>query len=292
MYEIPAYYNYANQIVGVEETDLTRFFKKYLLQKAISVFKWQLPVAWSRDYFLYSLYCNGFVAVINTDKYGAIPQHCGLSGYDVFYRPNTAIISNPLLKGFSELRIGKQCTLFKLNPDYSGIMDIVNTYGEIMAMSAQTAGINLLNCNVSYVFAAKNKAAAESFKTMFKKIVKGEPAVVVDKSLYNDDGSRAWEAFNQNVKQNYIVGDILEDLRKWEELFDTEIGIPNANTNKKERLIVDEVNSNNVETTSKCELWLEELKKTCEQTNKMFGLNISVDWRYNPVNTGGSKDDV
>ena len=280
---IPQYYNYVNNIADVNATDLTRFFHKYLLQKAVSVFKWELPKTWSRDYFLYSLYCNGCVSVVQTDKYGVIPQHCTLMGYDVMYRPTNAVITNPLLSGILTPRIDTQCTLFKLNPDYTGIMDIVKTYGDLMAMSVQTAGINLMNCNVSYIFAAKNKAAATSFKEMFKKIVQGEPAVVVDKALYNDDGTKAWDAFDQNVKQNYIASEILDDLRKWENLFDTEIGIPNSNTNKRERLIVDEVNSNNVETATKCELWLEDLKKTCSKTTDLFGIDISVDWRYKPV---------
>ena len=62
-------------------------------------------------------------------------------------------------------------------------------------------------------------------------------------------------------------------------MFSTAIGIPNANTDKKERLITDEVNANNEETESLCELWLEQLKKTCDKTNEMFGIDISVDWR-------------
>ena len=76
-----------------------------------------------------------------------------------------------------------------------------------------------------------------------------------------------------------FISDLLSDLRKIEAMFATEVGIPNANTDKKERLITDEVNANNFETRSKCELWLEELKKGCEEANNMFGLDLSVDWR-------------
>ena len=65
-------------------------------------------------------------------------------------------------------------------------------------------------------------------------------------------------------------------------MFDTEVGIPNSNTEKRERMITDEVNANNVETITKCELWLEELKKSCERTKAMFGIDISVDWRHKP----------
>lgn len=285
---IPQYCNHQNAIVEVTNNELTRFFYKYLLQKAISVFRWELPETWARDYFLYTLYCNGHVAVINTDKYGVIPQHCSLHGYDVMYRPTTATINNPLLRGFNQLRIGKQCEIFKVNPDYSGIMDIVKTYGDVMALCVQTAGVNLLNSKLSYIFAAKTEASAKSFYKMMEDVINGKPAVAVDKSLFNNDGSKAWDTFTQNVGQNYIAGAVLSDLRKWEALFNTEIGIPNANTDKAERLIADEVNANNVETGTKCEMWLESFKKTCADCKKMFNIDISVDWRVPPVyNKGG-----
>lgn len=282
------YINAANSIVSpstihIEQTGLARFFRRYLLEKAIAVFKWNLPETWSKEYFLYVLYCWGYIAVVNTNKYGVIPQACGLRGYDVFYRPTNAIITNPLLSGMIEPRIDKECTLFKLQPDYGGIMDLVNFYGDMMALCAETAGVNLLNSKLSYVFTADNKAAAESFKKLMDRILSGEPASVIDKNLLRPDGSPAWQAFQQNVGQNYIVSDILSDMRKWENMFNTDIGIPNANTDKKERLISDEVNANNTETSTKCELWLEHCQEACKKTRKMFGIDISVDWRVPPV---------
>lgn len=294
----PFFYNYVNQqtsaftpsTVHVSNTGLSNFFRRYLLQKAFSVFKWTMPETWSRDYFLYCLYCWGFVAVINTDRFGVIPQGCGLQGYDVFYRPTTAVITNPILRGFKELRIGKQCTLFKLQPDYGGIYDLVSFYADMMALSAETAGVNLLNSKLSYVFTAANKQSAETFKKLFDRVASGEPAVVIDKALLKDDGSPAWQAFDQNVGQNYIVSNILTDMRKFEQMFDNDIGIPNANTDKKERLLTDEVNSNNQETVSKCALWLEELQTVAEQTRKMFGIEISVDWRVKPEILKGGVD--
>lgn len=62
-------------------------------------------------------------------------------------------------------------------------------------------------------------------------------------------------------------------------MFDTAIGIPNANTDKKERLITDEVNANNTETRTLADLWLETLNTGVKQTNDMFGTNITVKWR-------------
>ena len=253
----------------------------------MSLFKWKLPEHWSKNYFLYVLYCWGYLAVVNTSTFGVIPQACTLTGYNVFYQPTNAIITNPLLRGNLQPRIGSQCTIIRLQPDYGGIMDIVGYYADMLALCAESVGMNLMNTHLAYVFAAGNKTAAESFKKMYDRVASGEVCTVIDKNLYKDDGSKAWEAFEQNLKQVYISSDILSDMRKIEAMFDTDIGIPNANTDKRERLVTDEVNANNIETQSKCAMWLEELQESIKATNDMFGLNISVDWRFPDAYEGG-----
>lgn len=284
---IPVYYDYlntANSIISpsnvhIENTGLNRFFERYLLQKAISVFDWKLPKEWPENYFLYVLYCWGFISVIETDKYGIIPQGCSLKGYNVFYQPTNAVITNPLLKGILEPEIGRECTLFRLQPDYGGIMDIVSFYANLMALCSESIGVNLINTKLAYVFGAENKAQAESFKKMYDKIASGEPAVFIDKNLFDDEGKPRWFTFQNNINEMYITDELLDNFKSIENMFCTEIGIPNANTDKKERLITDEVNANNFETKSKCAMWLEQLQECAEETNAMFGTQISVDWR-------------
>lgn len=282
----PFYYDHQNindsshGAIHAGDTSITRFFARYLLQKAISVFEWKIPDEWAKNFLLYCMYCYGYVAVFTTDKFGTIFQPCGLSGYDVFYRPTHAVIANPLLQGNLRPRIGQECELIRLQPDYGGVMDIVMHYAELMAIATETMSVNMFNSKLAYVFMSSNKAGAETFKKLYDKIASGQPSAVIDKAAVNPDGSRPWELFTQNVGQNYITDKVLSDLRKIEAMFDTDIGIPNANTDKRERLITDEVNANNIETLSKCSLWLEEIRTSCEKVNEMFGLSLAVDWRY------------
>lgn len=266
--------------VHVKNTGLAQFFKRYLLQDAMTPFEWDMPETWDRSYFLYVLYVIGFIGILNTDKYGVIPQHGTLSGYNIFYRPAKLLVTNPLFGSRTyELAIGRDTTLIKLEPDYLGLYDIVDYYGDLMALAAETAGVNLLNSKLSFVFAADNKAAAESYKKLFDQITSGNPMAVADKNLFDDMGNLRVQLFLQNVGQNFIADKLLDVLRTIRAMFLTEIGIPNANTQKKERLIKDEVNANNFETRSKCALWLDELKKSCKQARDMFGIELSVDWR-------------
>lgn len=257
-------------------------YSRYLLQKAISVFVWAMPATWNRAYFLYVLYCFGRLAIVNTDRFGVIPQACGLMGYNVFYQPTNAIISNPLLTGILEPRIDRECVVLKLQPDYGGIMDIVNTYANLLAECVLAADVNLVNSKTAFGFYTDKKNVADAVKKAYDEAVNGQPLIVTDKSLAGMDGKNGLESFFRDVKQSYILTDLLSDMRKIEAMFDTDIGIPNANTDKRERLITDEVNANNVETYSKCALWLEELQGECAKARDMFGINLSVTWRNPP----------
>lgn len=266
-------------------TALTTYFARYLTQKAIAVFKWRLPEDWAKDYMLYCLYLFGHVAIVKTPEFGIIPQACTLSGFDVFYRPTDCVVSNRLIRK-NEFKLHNNAELIKLTPDYGGIYDKILYYASMMSLIAEDAGVNLFNSKLSYVFAASNKSSAESLKKLFDGIASGEPAVFADKKLYNDDGTPAWETFQQNVRQNYITGDLLQDLRMVENDFCTDVGIPNANQFKPERLISDEVNANNVETAATAEGWLDTLHMCIREVERTFPEmtgKITVDWRYKPV---------
>lgn len=274
--------NFSPSTVHVKNVAIQRYFRKYLLQKAISVFKWKLPEEWDEDYFKYCLYGLGYIAVLETKSYGVICQGGALGGYNLYYRPSYIMITNPLIKGTITANIGTDCAIIKLQPDYSSIMDIVGYYADQMALASEALGMNLVNVKNGIIFGAQNKTQAESFKKMYDSITDGNPAVFIDKNLMDDEGKPAWYPFVQNMDQQYITDRILSDMRKIESMFDTEIGIPNANTDKKERLVTDEVNANNVETASRCELWLESIRKGIDKANSMYGLSLSCEWRVNP----------
>jgi hypothetical protein len=255
--------------------------------------KWTLPDTWPQNRLEYLVFGEGGVSVFNTDRYGLVYDHMGLTGINVFYNPTHTVVANSFIKGTKYLQIGKQCEIIHLQPDYRGMVDIVAYYGDMMALAAQTIQSNLINSRLAYVFAAGNKAGAESFKKMFDQIMQGNPAVFVDSALLKTyksgaSGQAPWMYFATDLKGNFITNELLTALKTIKALFDTEVGIPNTNTSKKERMLTDEVNSNNVETAAKASLWLDSLQRGCERVHKLFGLDKStlwVDWRF-PPDTG------
>lgn len=295
----PYFYDYINvqsnlvspSMYRVTNSNLSRFFQRYLLQKAMSVFDWKLPDDWSKEYFLYVLYMNGYLCVINTDKFGVIPQACTLTGYDIFYRPTEAKIYSPLMQPGMTARLGRTGELIKLMPDYGNIMDLVTYYADQMALASESISVNLINTKTTPIFEANSKSEAETLKKMFDSVARGEPCVVTDGNVTRlADTGKGFNFFYPATANMFVSDKLIEVWQSLSDQFNTDIGIPNANTRKKERMLVDEVNANNVETESKCALWLDTIQGCVDKVNGMFGLNITVDWRVKPDGAGNADD--
>lgn len=279
------------------------YFRKYLLQEAMSVFKFTYPESWTRDqirHFEHVLFTVGYIGIFDTKKYGVVALHCTFSGQNLFYSPKEIIVSNPLLNGVTKT-IGKDCVLFTLQetpswgafglvPYDTSISDIIDFYATQMSLAAQGVNSNLINSQLAYIFTVDNKAAAEAMKKIYEQIISGEPAVVQDKNLLLEDGTPAWQAFQQNLGQNFIANDIMETLKSLDDEFMTKVGIPNSNLTKRERMLNDEIHANDIHTACLSDLWLENMKRCCEEANAMFGINLSVEKRYKDEDTIGEED--
>ena len=271
--------------VHSQENATTWYFRRYLIQKILSVFEFDgIPETWDKDYFLYGLFLGGFVGVVETDKFGVIPQagnfNCSLAGVNVFYRPTYIVITNHLLRGVLRPRIGIECELIKMQPDYGSCWDIVTYYADLLSLATESLAVNIVNSKLAYVFACDNKTVAESFKKMYDKLNEGNPAVFADSKLFDESGEPLWTTFQNNLKQNYVAGDMLDDMLKIDARFCTEIGIPNVNMAKASGVTDNEVEANNIDTKSKVSLWLETIREGLEKVNDMFDLNLSVKLRF------------
>lgn len=292
-------YNFINEYnaqirpstVHCSNTALVSYFKRYFMHKVLACYDITIPDNWARNYFEYALFGRGHVAVFDAgSEYGVICQAGSLSGYNVFYQPARYVFGNPVI-GSRDLTIGKDCEVLKIFPDYRGLMDSIDLYADLMGLCVEGAGVNLVNSKLSYVFAAENKAAAESFKKLYDKIASGEPAAVIDKSLFDKvDGSPNWMMFTQNIGANYITDKILIDMQTIDNQFDTLIGIPNANTQKRERLITDEVNANSIDTGAMPTIIVQFAQESMDKANAMFGTDLKIKYRWEDEVNGKSVD--
>ena len=278
---------------GIEPTDVkgvlnvrTEYYSVQLQRIANAIidveFAEQWFGVWDKDYIREGLLMNGLFTITKDNNGILLPLKCGATGVNVFNRATTVVVANPVVGSF-ERAIGVDCELVYLQQKqgsrFRNLKPIITLYAQKLANCDAAIDINLFNTRVPYIFQASDSKVAESFKAMYDEIAQGNPAVFVDESmgnlLPNSQGSNV-TVFKG--KENFVADVVQTEKAQIMNEFLTTIGINTANTTKKERQIVDEVNANNVEIQASIKLWKQNVEDCCKRVNKMFpeaGLKIT-----------------
>lgn len=254
-------------------------YTEWCLKKLFGAFKFDnIPEEWDFDYFLTNLFITGYLAVTDTDI-GVIPLRCGITGINVFEHPTRAIFANPVLGNFERELYGNDrknsCALIKLQYNYGGVMPLVNRYATLLSLCDNSISVNLRNSKVSFIGFVSSKQQAATMQKMYKDIDEGKPAVYVKKDDITTD-----DILYNRVKESYIANDIQLLKQSIKNDFLTEVGLNNANTDKRERLVVDEVNANNTEIRANVQHWITTINEGLQRANALFDLNLSCKLRH------------
>lgn len=158
--------------------------------------------------------------------------------------------------------------------------DIVDYFTEQLYNVKRARDVNLQQLKFQFAFAISDKNEL-TLKKILEKVDDNDPLIITDKNAINLD--EVVKVFNTGVKPMLAeLTDTYHDIMN-EAL--TYLGINNANTDKRERLITDEANANNQFIECCSELFLQSRQKACEEINKKLGWGVSVQLRV----TGGRK---
>ena len=268
-----------------KRTDNMYFFQ--ILDMAINVFDWKnLPdeidprfieltlinkghILFFRDEYLNGKYFSNEIEKEVNGRYLCLP--CTLGGlWDVYNVPIQR-------KAYATNSYQKQCTIddsviifnnYLRLPDVWVIREFANRLYEIQ----RTIDVNV-KAQKTPIALITDENTRLTMKQFYKSYDGNEPFITVDKSF---DPANSIKAVSTEAP---FVARHLQDLKK--EIFNealTYFGIANINTVKKERLISDEVTRNLGGTEVEKHVRLNARKDACEKINKMFGLNIDVEY--------------
>ena len=232
--------------------------------------------AWDKDALKFGLFMLGYQIVFRSKTYGIVPQPGTLTGFGLQYQPAGAIVNTPYFQFDRPIKIGLECELIKLTPDYMGVYDIITKYAAELKEIDTSIRSSARNSRLAYAMIASSDKSARTLKAVREKIINGDDVIVDDKILQKDKAnpdSLPWYQFDRDLKANYILGDLLDARRTTLVDFYREIGVRMLD-DKKERMLTAEVDASNAETFIRSEVWIETLKESCDNVNEMFGLNI------------------
>ena len=251
------------------ERETVRLTKHYQML-ALNRYRWEnLPNGIESRYIEEMLYDNGECAMFDHPDLGL----CVLRSSS---RENLNIYGEPTkltLTGFNEHRtvMMDECVRIMNNDLALPTLPNIVYYARRMAEIDDIIMQNLRQQRVPYLFATDENNAF-SMKSLYDRIYQGEPAIFIDKEMLKGEPENIMVI---PTTAPYLVDKLQIQKQEMERELLTFLGINNT-LEKKERLIVDETNSNNQFIKMASDIGFKQRQLACEQINEMFGLNVRV----------------
>lgn len=238
--------------------------------------------AWDLDSFYYGLWAMGYFSVFKSRTYGIQFQPSTPAGIGLNFQPTGLTVNTPYFQFPRPLIIGEECVAFKLTPDYRGVWDIVSKYATELTYMDVALRQSELNARFAYAITAPSKQAEATAEAMMERLANGETAIVVDprmgKVLENGEWKPSWQQFDRDLKQNFILPDLIESRRQLMDDFYREIGI-RTSEDKKERVITTEQRAKEAAGYNRRRVWERTMQQSVDRYNEFFGERMSVKWK-------------
>ena len=223
------------------------FYFKWLLNKVCSCFVVSgLPDTINQTYLKNELILSGCCCI--TDFGGKLYACAGEFGGkpDEYYIPTIFTIANPVL-GSKQVKRGKSgVVIFNTDIDelYSdcfaaGLYQYINQTATLLADNIVSINANQINSRICAFFTADSEAKAIAGETVLKKMYAGQPFQIIRQDIIEkiQINPISTAATSSNITElvelnNYIISNFMQS-----------IGIKANNVRKRERLITDEIES-------------------------------------------------
>jgi len=272
-------------------------YARYLSSLAFQLFEWEgLPKSVDPRYLEMMLHTHGYVGFYNEPTIGYIAVQGAVSGVNHYLLPTKFRTATPQLEN-RDFEVYNNGT--KKNEDAKGqgvviynndmhlpSMNSIMMFAQDLAELKEIIRINQ-NAQKTPVMIVAEDTNQFSLKQVYNQYEGNAPVIVVNKNF----DPEAIKVFKTDAP--FVVDKLnLQKNAVWLEAM-TYFGIKNANMDKKERMVSDEVESNNEQIEASGNIMLKSREEACERINELFGLNISVKVRheieeefYNQLETG------
>lgn len=251
----------------------TEYYKKLKLV-AKSIFKWNnLPNGINEKWIEEFLFSEGQCMFFKHETLGFMVARCSQHGTLNEYEEPTLLrptISNVIT--CREYENHSEAVLIRNNDDSIPTSESIKLFAYRLTDITRTIDINISAQKTPVLIVTDNKQK-QTLLNVYKQWNGFEPVIFADKSL-NIDGVKVLKTDSPivfpdlQVQKNHI----------WNECM-TFLGINNANMDKRERLVDDEVQANNEQVELFAMMMYKAREEACKEINSIFGTNITVEFR-------------
>lgn len=247
----------------------------------IGRFNWKFPkdsIMKNQDYFIErSLLYSGGMVYYESSKLGkkVLLPTIGLGEPNLFdnYNKYKAIGMN----GFEEIVDADDCVILWDRIDRNSLtsLNIVLT-AERLTDIQRTCDVRMNNHKKPIIWGIDQDTIA-SFNNMYEDLTNNVPSIPLRNDMFTDeDKIKPLQLIND---ANFLNNDLLGYSNKVLNKYYCDIGIDyNPESGKKERMITDEIESNNEQVKNNRYVYLYPRQLFCEQVKEKFGDDISVEY--------------
>lgn len=275
-----------------KETIVDYHINKALIQLS-SLFKYQnLPKTISERAMKLQFYINGFNVLINyenEDKQkskfdsGLYALYGGLGGeFNAYYEPQRAIIANPWLNFYKTAYNNEDCIIVPNDALYMGLLPILKYNSKLITEAEITYRIALINTRITEILTAGDDSVRDSAVKFLEQIEEGKLGVIQDSET---DLLKGLSNIAGNVSNNRSVTQAIEALQYSKANLYNDIGLQSNYNMKRESLNASEISANIDSLLPFVDNMLETQQTYFDKVNKMFNVNIQLDYTSSWKNT-------
>ena len=262
--------------VTLNDLTFTNYYYR-LVMLSSSLFEWHgLPNNICERWIEKYLFEYGECMFFHDENLGFMVSKCADHGVLNHYDEPTHL--TPIATNYTNAKpykINEECVYIKNNDISYPTNRTIELFAYRLADITRTIDINVHAQKTPTLMRGSDKKLL-SLKNVYKQWDGNAPVIFVDESFDDSFGVYKTDApivFPQLQSQKHAL---------WNEVM-TFLGINNANQEKRERLVANEVDANDEQVAYSLESMLKTRKEACEMINKLFNLNVSVELR-NPQN--------
>ena len=259
-------------------------FRADMLNKSLTMFEWKnLPDTLPAVEIEKQLQTNGY-SIIAKVQGNIYAFQGGFSGQDPYNQPTKAIVNNPSLNYNGTFTINEDCVIIKNDDMQQGLIHIYNKYGTLLIENQITMLMTDYNYRMPFTISSKDDSTTQSAREYLQKVIDGSLGVIGEAKLF--DALKVTPTNNKGVNS-------FADLYGYQQFIEAQlnntIGLATNNNMKRERLTTNEIEVNKNASYPLIDNMLRNRKQAVEKINKMFDLDIDVE--FSSIWNGTNEDD-
>ena len=259
-------------------------FRADMLNKSLTMFEWKnLPDTLPAVEIEKQLQTNGYSIIAKVEG-NVYAFQGGFSGQDPYNQPTKAIVNNPSLNYNGTFTINDDCVIIKNDDMQQGLIHIYNKYGTLLIENQITMLMTDYNYRIPFTISSKDDSTTQSAREYLQKVIDGSLGVIGEAKLF--DALKVTPTNNKGVNS-------FADLYGYQQFIEAQlnntIGLATNNNMKRERLTTNEIEVNKNASYPLIDNMLRNRKQAVEKINKMFNLDIDVE--FSSIWNGTNEDD-